>query len=102
MFRNINLLASHKLDSYNGFHWLSLLGNLRMSPPPSSLGGLSPNSAFGLFFVRAFSSAARRRGSLPPAASPSQDSARTPRKPRFPPPLRAVPEIFDLLVEFPL
>jgi hypothetical protein len=29
---------------------LLLFGNLRMSPPPSSLGGLSPSPAFGLFF----------------------------------------------------
>ncbi|WP_157779347.1 hypothetical protein [Burkholderia thailandensis] len=36
--------------SYNDDHWLSRCGNLRMSPPPSSFGGLSPNQWFGLFF----------------------------------------------------
>jgi hypothetical protein len=55
-FRNINNLASHKVASYNQFHWLSLFANLRMSPPPSSFGGLNPNRSFGFFFaaVRAF------------------------------------------------
>jgi hypothetical protein len=51
-FRNANILASHKVGSYNHFHWLSQSGNLRMSPPPSSFGGLNPNRSFGFFFAR--------------------------------------------------
>jgi hypothetical protein len=50
-FRNTNNLASHKVASYNHFHWLSLFDTLRMSPPPSSFGGLNPNRSFGFFFV---------------------------------------------------
>jgi hypothetical protein len=50
-FRNTNNLASHKVASYNQLHWLSQFGNLRMSPPPSSFGGLNPNRSFGFFFV---------------------------------------------------
>jgi hypothetical protein len=50
-FRNTNNLASHKVASYNHFHWLSLFDILRMSPPPSSFGGLNPNRSFGFFFV---------------------------------------------------
>jgi hypothetical protein len=50
-FRNANILASHKVGSYNWFHWLPPFGNLRMSPPPSSFGGLNPNRSFGFFFA---------------------------------------------------
>jgi len=50
-FRNTNNLASHKVASYNHFHWLSLFDILRMSPPPSSFGGLNPNRSFGFFFA---------------------------------------------------
>jgi hypothetical protein len=50
-FRNANNLASHKVGSYNPLHWLSQFGNLRMSPPPSSFGGLNPNRSFGFFFA---------------------------------------------------
>ncbi|WP_144162563.1 hypothetical protein [Paraburkholderia sp. BCC1885] len=52
-FRNANDLALHKVGSYNRFHWLSQFGNFRMSPPPSSYGGLNPNRSFGFFFARA-------------------------------------------------
>jgi hypothetical protein len=50
-FRNANILASHKVGSYNRFHWLPQSDNLRMSPPPSSFGGLNPNRSFGFFFA---------------------------------------------------
>ena len=49
-FHDANNLASHKVGSYNRLHWLSQFGNLRMSPPPSSFGGLNPNRSFGFFF----------------------------------------------------
>ena len=69
-FRNANNLASHKVGSYNHFHWLSQFGNLRLSPPPSSNGGLNPNRSFGFFFVPSRPSAVfancRQRGRAAP------------------------------------
>ncbi|HDR8964468.1 hypothetical protein [Burkholderia vietnamiensis] len=57
-FRNADFLVKSEGHSYNELHWLSRCGNLRMSPPPSSKGGLSPNQRFGLFF-RAMQTSAR-------------------------------------------
>jgi hypothetical protein len=64
-FRNANILASHKVGSYNHFHWLPQSGNLRMSPPPSSIGGLNPNRSFGFFFACWTGLLPRSRATLP-------------------------------------
>jgi hypothetical protein len=49
-FRNANILASHKLDSYNRFHRLQQFATSAVSST-SSFGGLNPNRSFGFFFA---------------------------------------------------